>query len=141
MIHRENCYSCPYASTERVGDITAGDFWGINKDKLQQDASKISHVSLVLVNTKKGAEVFEDAQGSIIAEERSLSEAMANNKQLSRPCARHTERKLFLDAYTHRGFVKSVKATSIYKQVKKQEFYYSWVAILRKVKHVFLKRY
>ena len=141
MIHRENCYSCPYASTERVGDITAGDFWGINKDKLQQDASKISYVSLVLVNTKKGAEVFEDAQGVIIAEERTLEEAMANNKQLSKPCAQHMERTLFLEAYTQEGFMKSVKATSVYRQVKKQEFYYSWIAILRKVKHVILRRH
>lgn len=26
--YRENCYSCPFASEERVGDLTVGDFWG-----------------------------------------------------------------------------------------------------------------
>ena len=29
--HRESCYSCPFASSNRVSDITLGDFWGIEK--------------------------------------------------------------------------------------------------------------
>ena len=31
VTYRENCYSCPYANNSRVGDITIGDYWGIEK--------------------------------------------------------------------------------------------------------------
>lgn len=30
-ITREDCYSCPFTTVERVGDITLADFWGIDK--------------------------------------------------------------------------------------------------------------
>lgn len=46
------CLKCKYRKFERAGDITIGDYWGVsdNDDK---------GVSLVLVNSIKGKEVFE----------------------------------------------------------------------------------
>lgn len=29
--YRESCYQCRYADTNRVGDLTCGDFWGVEK--------------------------------------------------------------------------------------------------------------
>ena len=31
-IYRPNCYSCPYANEHRPGDLTIGDFWGIEDE-------------------------------------------------------------------------------------------------------------
>ena len=31
---RESCYSCKYCGTERVADLTMGDFWGCNFEKV-----------------------------------------------------------------------------------------------------------
>lgn len=32
-ISRENCYHCKYACPSRIGDITLGDFWGVEKNQ------------------------------------------------------------------------------------------------------------
>ena len=55
-IFRENCYQCPFARSERISDITLGDFWGLKK-KLPQDEYQ-KGISCVLVNSNKGAELF-----------------------------------------------------------------------------------
>ena len=49
---KEECLHCKYRKFERAGDITIGDYWGVedNDDK---------GVSLVLVNSIKGKEVFK----------------------------------------------------------------------------------
>lgn len=54
---RPSCYRCPYASCNRVSDITIGDFWGIEKiDRVFDDNVGIS---MVLVNTEKGEQLFD----------------------------------------------------------------------------------
>ena len=49
---KEECLHCKYRKFERAGDITIGDYWGVedNDDK---------GVSLILVNSIKGKKVFE----------------------------------------------------------------------------------
>ena len=56
---RECCYSCPYKSLERQGDISIADAWGIAKAAPQFDDNH--GVSLVLCSTKKGQEWLEKA--------------------------------------------------------------------------------
>lgn len=53
---RESCYSCNYASFERVSDITLGDFWGIENSHKNFDYPY--GVSVVTVNTDKGKKWF-----------------------------------------------------------------------------------
>ena len=53
----ETCYACPYAREKRVGDLTLGDYWGIEHSECTLDDGK--GVSLCLVNTDKGRELFE----------------------------------------------------------------------------------
>ncbi len=48
---RSACYQCPYATQERVGDITLGDYWGVKRE--WNDGRGIS---LVFAHTLKGAE-------------------------------------------------------------------------------------
>ena len=59
----EICYSCKYANTKRNGDITLGDYWGIENSSCNFDDNK--GVSLCLVNTKKGMELFEKIQSKL----------------------------------------------------------------------------
>lgn len=51
-----NCYKCKFASFKRCGDLTLGDFWGCDKnyDTFYDEKG----ISLVLVNTKKGNDLF-----------------------------------------------------------------------------------
>lgn len=60
---RESCYVCPYAKIERVSDITIGDFWGIEQTNL--DFYDPNGVSLALVHTKNGMNIFESIKNDI----------------------------------------------------------------------------
>lgn len=55
FIFRRCCYKCPYARLERVGDITIGDYWGV--ENVHPDFYDERGVSAVLLNTAKG-EIF-----------------------------------------------------------------------------------
>lgn len=57
---RPSCYQCKYTNTDRPGDITIGDFWGI-ENALPEFATDNNGVSLVLVNTSKGKSIWESA--------------------------------------------------------------------------------
>ncbi len=60
LILRKDCFSCPYRSLERVGDITIADCWGIRQHYPDFDDDR--GVSLVLVNSDKGREFFSKAK-------------------------------------------------------------------------------
>ena len=49
---RDACSQCPFAKLPRQGDITLGDFWGINKYSKKLDDKK--GLSVVLINSPKG---------------------------------------------------------------------------------------
>lgn len=53
---RPSCTRCRYASTNREGDITIGDFWGIEKVLPEVDTAQ--GVSAVMVRSEKGAEIL-----------------------------------------------------------------------------------
>lgn len=58
VIYRRCCYKCPYARLERVGDITIGDYWGI--ESVHPDFFDGRGVSAVLLNTEKGESFFNE---------------------------------------------------------------------------------
>ena len=120
LIHRENCYSCQYAGTQRCSDITAGDFWGLDLSTLKNKTLKTAVCSVCLINTERGEVFFKDASDFIEYEERSISELLPYNKQLTAPCLPHSERIKFLKSFKIKGFSESVKATEIGKIVKKE---------------------
>ncbi len=46
------CYNCPYAHIPRQGDITLGDYWGVENHHKEWPIDK--GISAILVNTEKG---------------------------------------------------------------------------------------
>lgn len=59
--NRESCYGCRF-NTEKYSDITIGDFWGI--EKVNESFKDIYGVSLMILNTEKGKEIFEKVRES-----------------------------------------------------------------------------
>ena len=57
---RDSCYNCKFTSKNRVSDITLADFWGI--DEINKDFNDGKGVSLVIINTKKGNNLFEKSK-------------------------------------------------------------------------------
>lgn len=64
-IYRDSCYSCPFATSNRVSDISIGDCWGIESEHPEYDRSKgglmsfAEGVSCVLINTSKGQAFYD----------------------------------------------------------------------------------
>lgn len=121
MIFRENCYQCPYAAPARVGDLTMGDFWGLNRSRLKTEQK--GKISVVLVNTKKGEKIFKSIKNSILYEAREVEEAVQGNHQLRGPAVPHKYRKKFLKAYqSGNDFERAVKEAGVHKEMLIRNF-------------------
>lgn len=88
---RESCYSCQYANTERVSDITIGDFWGVEKVFPDMDDNK--GLSLVLVNSSKGRKFWNELikEGDVKIRETKTSKCLQRNLQIPTPRSKRTE--------------------------------------------------
>lgn len=95
---RPSCYNCKYKNKDRIGDITLGDFWGIGKD-LSFDNLKKEGVSFVMLNSKKGKELFDSVKSDLLVDERSFNEASKNNSALNMRNIKKRTRTLFFLAY------------------------------------------
>lgn len=96
--NRENCFTCCYTRKERSGDLTIGDFWGLDRSTLK--TKQTGNVSVILVNSKKGERLFHFVSKSLVYEERSVDEAIEGNPQLRRSSIRHKSRSKFLRVYS-----------------------------------------
>ncbi len=109
LIYRENCYSCPYAGcANRPGDITIGDYWGIEivHPELLEEAGGLfslrDGVSVMIINTEKGKALFQASSG-IAAYPSTFEKASRYNAQLLHPAERKPERDRVLQM-SHRGY-------------------------------------
>ena len=56
IITRECCEKCQYSKFPRIGDLSLGDFWGINN--YDNDFNDGKGTSLILINNKKVQKIF-----------------------------------------------------------------------------------
>lgn len=83
-ILRPSCYECRYAGKKRIEDITVADFWGI-QNKHPDMFNDNKGVSLVLVNTKRGLDLFEKIKQNLVYKQVPLVDAQDKNIPLVRP--------------------------------------------------------
>lgn len=105
---REACYSCPYKGFDRKGDITLGDFWGLNSTKFEDNKG----ISLVLINTKSGKKIFREIEDDIRYETRTIEEA-SRNEGLVMNIKKTREAKLFYKLYPRISLRISMKIIDI----------------------------
>lgn len=87
QIYRENCYSCKYASGHRAGDMTIGDYWGIQKEH-PESLSKLKPqegVSCIIINNESGKKILSLINDSVIMIPSIYQKAANMNSQLVRP--------------------------------------------------------
>ena len=84
--YRESCYQCHYSCSKRVGDITLGDYWGIEEEHPQFMDKR--GVSLVLVNTQKGKKMLDSISSQFEMLESTFEAAARHNENLRQPCRR-----------------------------------------------------
>lgn len=92
LFMRPACHRCAYATTDRPGDVTLGDFSGGSF----APEEKKSGVSMLLINTAKGAQVFDMLP--LERQHRTLEEAEACCAALREPPMAPAEREKFFHA-------------------------------------------
>ena len=92
LFMRPACHHCTYATTDRPGDVTLGDFSGGSF----APEEKKSGVSMLLINTVKGAQVFDMLP--LERQHRTLEEAASCCAALREPPAAPSEREQFFRA-------------------------------------------
>ena len=81
-IYRKSCYSCKYANTNRVGDFTLGDYWGV--EALNLPLQTENGCSLLLVNNQHAMQLLDEIE-SLDRVETTVEQAAHCNKQLNAP--------------------------------------------------------
>lgn len=101
---RESCYECPYACTERVGDISIGDFWGI--EKINPDFDDNKGTSLIIINSKKGHLLWDWCKSEFAFLESSIKDCLQPNLQY--PTEKPKTYNAFWQKYFNEGFENAV---------------------------------
>jgi coenzyme F420-reducing hydrogenase beta subunit len=72
---RPSCYNCGFKTIPRISDISIADFWGLRKNKRDM----FNGISLVMINSKKGAGLYEKINPYIYSEPSTLEQAVKGN--------------------------------------------------------------
>ena len=129
--YRESCYQCVYANTNRVGDLTVGDFWGIAKS--HPDFNSPKGVSSVFVNTEKGQKLFDMMRSLAEVEEATLEEGMIKQGNLVKPCTRPDTRDIFYEKIDEANFIDNIRIGIQLKERIKAALPAGAVRLLKKV--------
>lgn len=111
VIYRENCYSCPYADANRIGDITIGDYWGIEKQHSEYltdnggDMRYSDGISCILVNTENGEKLINNYASGLNLKPSTFDKIKQQNEQLVKPSKMNSLRDKVLKLYKEKGYV------------------------------------
>lgn len=115
---RPSCTKCSFTSTNRPGDITIGDFWGI--ENVLPEVSDNKGVSAVMINTEKGKQLFEEIREDIKAYPCSQADIAKRQPNLSAPSSHSNKAE---------AFQKDLKGMPFNKVLKK----YTRVGVKRRI--------
>lgn len=93
LFMRPCCSECKYKEKIRIADISIGDFWGLPGTK--EDLFK--GISVILVNTPKGAEYLDLVKDKLFIEQHSYEDASKGNGCLLTSAKMGPHRKEFFD--------------------------------------------
>ena len=126
--YRESCFQCHYCKPERAGDITIGDYWGIEKEHPAFFNTK--GVSCVLVNTDKGEEAWNKYGGQFYTLESTFDQVAKHNGNLLHPTVRNNRvRDHIYDGIREPGWFGNVFAASFHpsRKARVKNLVPSWV--------------
>lgn len=103
LYFRESCGNCYFCNLARPSDITLGDFWGIEKQNKTFNSDN-KGVSLLLINTEKGKDIFECIKEQLFLIETTPSVYTELNPNLRKPSWIHPKRNKFVNDYVTKGF-------------------------------------
>ena len=108
LLYRPSCRACRFACSSRPGDITLGDYWGI--EKMYPNLNSLRGVSLLHFNTEKGKFLMPYFEESGILKKTDWKFACAENNQLTHPAVPHrNQNKFFKQRLRGIGFCENVR--------------------------------
>lgn len=134
---RKNCYSCPYAGNRRVGEITIGDFWGIEEEHpeylKEKNINSQNGVSCIIVNNAKGKILINKYSNILLKLDSSFDKIKKHNNQLNNPCTYTNKREELMNLYKDNAYSKVEKW---YKKNKGLNYYIKiiWYKIPYKIR-------
>lgn len=130
--YRQNCYKCKYTNRHRTGDITIGDYWGIEKEHpelLKMNGGLLDTkkgISAIIINTKKGKLEIARLGQEIVYFDTTYEKVAIVNTQLREPSKYGKYRDKIMEEYKIGGFNKVDEY--YYKKVLRK------IAIKKKIK-------
>lgn len=121
IILRYSCYNCPYSVLPRQGDITLGDFWGI--EKYCPDLDPNMGVSMISLNTDKGANIWNQIKHATDYHSVPLNIGIENNHNFSMHTQMPPIRKEIFKLIEQEGYDK-VARTLFTPSIKEKTIYY-----------------
>ena len=109
-IYRDSCYSCKYACKNRCGDITIGDYWGIETahPEVLNNNTELDYksgISCLIVNTYQGNKLIEKYKDDLRLIESDFEKSAKENGQLNRFSILNAEkRNEILNLYSKNGY-------------------------------------
>ena len=100
LISRPSCHSCRYSNFNRQGDFSIGDFWGFENN--YSDVDYKNGVSLLMVNSAKGRNVFNDVKQRFIVVESDIEHC--RQPRLTSPVKSNILRSEFWNDYPKYSF-------------------------------------
>ena len=105
-ITNDVCCECQYVGEKRVSDITLADFWGyISENYKTRNTEK--GISLVMINSLKGNELFENIKKNVVYVRKNIDEAKKGNQCLREPFKKNKNYNDFWKIYFEYGYDKA----------------------------------
>jgi len=92
-ILRPSCHQCASKGAQRASDLTLADFWGVTRCIPELDA--YDGVSLVLINTPKGAALLDSCGSNLVMKETEVEKALEANSAYRQSAAASPARDAF----------------------------------------------
>lgn len=108
LFFRESCYTCRYATLDRVSDITLGDFWGIEKYQFPADSDK--GVSMIITNTVIGEKAFEAVASDTVYREFPVGYGVESNYCLTKATSKPEIRDAVIKSLNTEGYEATAQA-------------------------------
>ena len=114
FMDRDSCYSCEFANNKRVGDISIGDFWGI--DKYRKELNDKKGTSIVITSSEKGNKLIMSVRENCkVLVEVPVEKGIPFNSALSTHVRLTDQREYFYQNIKKMPFVAAVDRT-VYKE-------------------------
>jgi len=103
---RDGCDDCVFSGNQRFGDVTIGDYWGVEKYDSEIDRRK--GVSVILVNNEFGMKYVEKVKNNFIVFKPTSWDVVDQFNRVHTKYPFSNKRDRFLELYKSKTFTESV---------------------------------